>query len=1431
MMVNSSSRQDERFLSRMATPRDLPTYSGDCIEWLHFKSAYQESTRVCQFSDSENLWRLRRALRGDAKEAVTDLLIGNTSPSDIMSALELRFGRSDIIIQYITTQIKKLPPLPTNYQQDIVNFSIKINNCVATLNTLKLHDYLRSPELVSAIASKLPSILISKFTDYAFDRLSDGTPKLMLYASFLKREAEMISAISLSQPREQKKLDVPTSYSKRTDERYRHNYNNKQVVFTTTAVNENNSKLCQFCKKCQHLLPDCRIFKRAMRRDRWYFVKNNKLCYCCLLARHDRSMCAAPMCDIDNCGLPHHRLLHYRKPAHTDMQPVASVEISPPQYESSSGTDATIAYVDSATNVSAPGHLSRADSDAVTSCDVMLKIVKVKLSGPNGTVSTYALLDDGASISMIDSVLVNELGLESLTSSSVKFIDAFGVEVYQSDAPKVCLRISGHDNCNYNITLRNVSALKLPMQNLSVINNIHCKHLSSVKQFVCTENVVPRLLIGEDNYFLLAPLEILHGNKFEPYATRCRLGWSIHGNYSRSNSSLTLGHSFHVMHSDEVSEINILNDLVQNSYKLDCIGISTLCRENTADLRAVNILDQTARNVNNRWEVGLPFVKDELYIPDSYNYALSRLQGLLRKFKTDSAYAARIPDIENHTSSLLDLLLTTHPDGYTVRVDAPIGSSDHCLIRADVPNTRPDPPRPIGRRRVWHYKSADWDGLREFYASYPWKQLCFASHDPNDCAIAVSEAIIEGMKLFIPNPLVAMGSKKRPWFNRSCKKARFAQQAAYKAWTTARTNSDPEISDAKRKLNAASRSSKRVIARAKFEFVGRIGRRLSSLPSGNRAFWSLAKAAQGNFCQSSFPPLRKPNGNLAYSAKEKADLFGILFASNSTMDEGNSVPPTILCCGSSMPEITITQCKVRRELLSLDVHKSSGPDGIPAVVLKQCAPELCPVLTRLFTISYSTGQFPSTWKTTLVHPVPKKGDKSDPSNYRPIAIASLLSKVMERIVNAQLLKYLEDHDLLSDRQYGFRHSRSTGDLLVYLTHRWASAIESQGEALAVGLDIAKAFDRVWHRGLLSKLPYYGLPDSLCKWVASFLSGRRIKTVVDGCCSDSMDINAGVPQGSVLSPTLFLLHINDMLTFGSIHCYADDSTGDALYTGRTNVSRSIVENNREQLVSEIERTLTGVSDWGRQNLVQFNPSKTQACAFTAKKTPFAVAPQFQGTSLNISKSIGILGVDISSDVQFRGHLEDKVKLASKNLGVLNRAKHYFTPDQRLMLYKSQIRPHMEYCCHLWAGAPRYQLEPFDSVQRRAMRIVDDPMLASGIEPLSLRRDFASLCVFYRLYNGLCSEELFNMMPTATFYHRTARHRQGVHPHTLQPKWSRTTRFQRCFLPRTLRLWNELPAEVFPRDYSMGFFKRGVKRFLQGRQRARNTSGIAGVHRLR
>ena len=138
----------------------------------------------------------------------------------------------------------------------------------------------------------------------------------------------------------------------------------------------------------------------------------------------------------------------------------------------------------------------------------------------------------------------------------------------------------------------------------------------------------------------------------------------------------------------------------------------------------------------------------------------------------------------------------------------------------------------------------------------------------------------------------------------------------------------------------------------------------------------------------------------------------------------------------------------------------------------------------------------------LIQPVPKMGDRPNPSNNRPIALTSAVAKVFETLLNSHFIKHLESNNLLSDHQYSFRKVRSTGDLLSYLTHAWSSCLRNLGESFVIALDISKAFDRVWHKALLAKLPAYGFTPSFCKLISSFLSNRFISVVVDGTTSIS-----------------------------------------------------------------------------------------------------------------------------------------------------------------------------------------------------------------------------------------------------------------------------------------------------------------------------------------
>ena len=243
------------------------------------------------------------------------------------------------------------------------------------------------------------------------------------------------------------------------------------------------------------------------------------------------------------------------------------------------------------------------------------------------------------------------------------------------------------------------------------------------------------------------------------------------------------------------------------------------------------------------------------------------------------------------------------------------------------------------------------------------------------------------------------------------------------------------------------------------------------------------------------------------------------------------------------------------------------------------------------------------------------------------------------------------------------------------------ALDICGETRAIALDISKAFDKVWHAGLLHKLKAYGISGRVFDIVESFLSDRRIKVVLDGQSSVQWLINAGVPQGSVLGPTLFLLFINDLPDhlLCKIAIYADDST---IYSS-LDKTKSIFD--KVELAADLEVDLRSVVEWGNRWLVSFNAAKTKLLSINCFRDPFLPSVMMNGKELPENDQFRLLGLTISKDLNWNHYIKSIAMSASKKVGSLYRAKNFLSQKSLLYLYKSSIRPCIEYCCHIWAGA--------------------------------------------------------------------------------------------------------------------------------------------------
>ena len=380
------------------------------------------------------------------------------------------------------------------------------------------------------------------------------------------------------------------------------------------------------------------------------------------------------------------------------------------------------------------------------------------------------------------------------------------------------------------------------------------------------------------------------------------------------------------------------------------------------------------------------------------------------------------------------------------------------------------------------------------------------------------------------------------------------------------------------------------------------------------------------------------------------------------------------------------------------------------------------------------------------------GERSTAKTYRPVSLLFVVSKVLEKHINNRIVDHLGKCGLFSDFQYGFRPSRTTANLLTVVSDRIVRAFNRAGTTRAVALDIANAFDRVWHTVVLHKLKSYGISGQISDVISSLLSNRRLRVVLDRKSSKEYPVNARVPQGSILGPTLFLLYINyDVIC--NIAIYADDTT---LYSKCDQASDLWQQ---LELASELESDLQDTVDWGKKWLVDFNAGKIPLVSFD-RSNNVSVAVKVDGSVFDKKSSFKMLGFTSSSKLDWVSYIISIAKTVSKKIGALIRSMKFLSPEVALYRYKSTMRPCMEHCCDVWAGAPSFYLELLETLQKRISRTVG-PSLAASLEPLAHRRNVVSLSLSYRHYFGRCSSELAQLVPLPFSRGRSTRYSDRLH----------------------------------------------------------------------
>ncbi|KAG1682981.1 RNA-directed DNA polymerase from mobile element jockey [Nymphon striatum] len=653
-------------------------------------------------------------------------------------------------------------------------------------------------------------------------------------------------------------------------------------------------------------------------------------------------------------------------------------------------------------------------------------------------------------------------------------------------------------------------------------------------------------------------------------------------------------------------------------------------------------------------------------------------------------------DLSAGTYSALDLTLC-HPSlfqDFTWMVDGDLHTSDHFPI-----HVKGNGPPIKGRPQRWKLHKADWTMFKQLCA----EQLNISSFaEISDQYSEFITILLEVADISIPKTSQYPKRFNKPWFNKDCKDAVRERKRLLRKFSLRPTSDNLSC------YRQAAAAARRTIRQAKRESWRQYVSKLNS-QSSIKSAWDRLRKIRGKGTSDAYKHLNV-GGTAITSQFGIANALGQSFCKNSSSEN---------CTGSFRSyknrtesyqlDFKTTNTEVYNQVFSLEELRRSlraskdtapGPDSIHYQMLKHLPDCSLALMLNIFNTIWITGAIPSSWLEATVIPIPKPGkDHTDPSNYRPIALTSCICKTMERMINCRLTYYLESNNILTRYQSGFRRHRSTIDHLVRFETLVREAFVRREHLAAVFFDLEKAYETTWKYGILRDLFNSGLRGRMPIFIKHFLTNRNFRVRVGTTFSDYFDLEMGVPQGSILSVTLFSLKINDIVNHvkSGTECflYVDD-----LVVAYASKSISTIERHLQLSLNKIEK-------WTNENGFKFSSSKTVSMHFCLLTRPHHDPQLRLGSSpIPLVNSTRFLGLIFDNKLNFLKHMQ---VLKSKCLRALNLLRILsntnWGADRKVMLrfYRSLIRSKLDYGSVVYGSARKSYLRVLDPVHNQGLRL--------------------------------------------------------------------------------------------------------------------------------